>query len=105
VDARGQAIPQLVLPPNYSLGHSFNSQDIRLTKNFTFRERYKVSVFGEMFNVFNIANLGGYSGTIDTVAPTGTPQTFAFGQPTNRAGQVFGSGGPRAVQIGARFSF
>jgi hypothetical protein len=105
VDARGQAIPQLVLPPHYSLGHAFNSQDIRLTKNFTFRERYRVSVFGEMFNVLNIANLGGYSSTIDTVAPAGTPQTFAFGQPTSRAGQVFGSGGPRAVQVGARFQF
>src|SRR5207247_6552979 len=34
VDARGQAIPQLVLPPSYSLGHTFNSQDIRLTKTF-----------------------------------------------------------------------
>ncbi len=105
VDALGQAIPQLILPPHYSLGHAFNSQDIRLTKNFTFRERYKVSVFGEMFNVLNIANLGGYSNTIDTVAPEGTPQRFAFGQPTNRAGQVFGSGGPRAVQVGARFQF
>lgn len=105
VDARGQAIPQLVLPPNYSLGHTFNSQDIRLTKSFTFKERYKVSVFAEMFNIFNVANLGGYNFSIDAVAPAGTPQTFAFGQPTNRAGQVFGSGGPRAVQLGARFQF
>jgi hypothetical protein len=105
VDARGQPIPQLILPPNYSLGHGFTSQDIRLTKSFVLHERYKISVFGEMFNVFNVANLGGYSGSIDTVAPAGTPQTFAFGQPTNRAGQVFGSGGPRAVQVGARFTF
>ena len=105
VDARGQAIPQLALPPNYSLGHTFNSQDIRLTKSFTFKERYKFSVFGEMFNIFNVANLGGYDFNLDTAAPSGTPQTFAFGQPTNRAGQVFGSGGPRAVQIGGRFQF
>ncbi len=105
VDARGQAIPQLVLPPSYSLGHSFNSQDIRLTKTFTFHERYRLSVFGEMFNVFNIANLGGYSSNLDTVAPAGSTQRFAFGQPTNRTQQVFGSGGPRAVQIGTRFIF
>jgi hypothetical protein len=105
VDARGQAIPQLALPPNYSLGHTFNSQDIRLTKSFTFKERYKFSVFAEMFNIFNVANLGGYNFNLDTAAPSGTPQTFAFGQPTNRAGQVFGSGGPRAAQIGGRFQF
>jgi len=87
VDARGQAIPRLVLPPNYSLGHSFNSQDSRVTKNSAFKERYKFSVFVEMFNLFNVADLG------------------AFGQSTNRAGQVFGSGGPRAVQLGIRFQF
>jgi carboxypeptidase family protein len=96
VDARGQAIPQLGLPPHYSLGQSFNCQDIRLTKNFTFRERYKISIFGEMFNVLNIANLGGYSFNLGS---------NAFGQPTNRESQVFGSGGPRAVQVGSRFTF
>ncbi len=49
-----------------------------------------------MFNVFNISNLSGYS--FNLASPT-------FGQPTQRANQVFGSGGPRATQIGARFSF
>jgi len=28
-----------------------------------------------------------------------------FGQPTQRAGQSLGQGGPRAVQIGGRFTF
>jgi len=36
---------------------------------------------------------------------TPTNQTFSFGQPTSRAGQVFGSGGPRAFQLGGRFQF
>lgn len=95
-DARGQAIPQLSLPTNYEFGDNFNSQDVRLTKKFTFREHYTLAVFGEMFNVFNIANLGGYNFTINS---------GAFGQPTSRASQVFGSGGPRALQIGGRFTF
>jgi len=68
-----------------------------VTKSFTWKDRYKLSVFAEMFNVFNIANLGGYSGTLNNPA--------TFGQPTQRASQVFGSGGPRALQIGARVSF
>jgi len=87
VDARGQKIPQLILPPNYSLGHGFNSQDIRLTKTFTFRERYKFSVFGEMFNVLNIANLGGYSGSIDTAGHLTWTQVVAL----NTAGNDIGS--------------
>jgi hypothetical protein len=101
-DALGKTIPQVVLPQNYSLGDSFNSQDIRLSKKFSFRERYTFSVFAEGFNIFNIANLGGYNFTLDQVRAN---QTFAFGQPTSRAGQVFGSGGPRAFQLGGRFQF
>ena len=58
-----------------------------------------------MFNVFNIANLSGYSFNLDSAVPAGRPQTYSFGQPTQRITQVFGSGGPRALQLGARFSF
>jgi hypothetical protein len=95
-DARGQLIPRLSLPANYEFGDNFSSQDIRVTKNFTWNERYKLSVFAEMFNVFNVANLSGYN--FDLTSPL-------FGQPTQRTTQVFGSGGPRALQIGGRFSF
>ena len=68
-----------------------------MTKTFTWRDNYKLAVFAEMFNVFNVANLGGYSFNLSN--------TSTFGQPTNRASQVFGSGGPRALQLGTRFSF
>jgi len=96
LDATGKKIPSLTLPSNYSLGRPFNSQDARLTKSFTVRERYKFQVFAEMFNVFNYANYGGY---------TYDPSSSAFGIATQRVTQVFGSGGPRAVQVGGRFSF
>ena len=36
-----------------------------MTKNFSFKERYRLSVFGEAFNAFNIANLTGYSFALD----------------------------------------
>jgi hypothetical protein len=49
-----------------------------------------------MFNIFNISNLTGFNFNVNS----GT-----FGIPTQRAGQVFGSAGPRAVQIGGRISF
>jgi hypothetical protein len=102
-DALGKTIPQLILPSDYSFGRAFNSQDLRLTKTFTFKERYKFSILGEGFNMLNYANLQGYGTTIDQVTPTN--QTFSLGQPTSRAGQVFGSGGPRAFQFGGRFQF
>ena len=37
------------------------SQDFRLTKVFTLKERYQFRILAEMFNAFNIANLTGYS--------------------------------------------
>jgi hypothetical protein len=101
-DALGKVIPRIVLPQSYHLGDHFSSQDVRLSKKFTWLERYTLSLFVEGFNIFNVANLGGFSSNIDQVQPN---QTFAFGQPTTRADQVFGSGGPRAFQIGGRFQF
>ncbi len=101
-DARGQDLRTLTLPQNYTFGRPGASQDIRVTKLFTFRERYKLSVFTEIFNVLNYANIGGISTVLDVA---GAGSTLAFGQPTTRAGQVFGSGGPRAMQIGGRFQF
>jgi hypothetical protein len=96
LDARGAVIPSLTLPTSYEFGDGFSSQDIRLTKKFTWKEHYNLAIFGEMFNVFNIANLSGFNYAINS---------GAFAQPTQRQTQVFGSGGPRAVQLGARVSF
>lgn len=97
LDGTGKKMPTLTLPANYNLGRAFNSQDVRLTKTFTYRERYKLNIFAEMFNIFNYSNYGGYS--FDPSNSTG------FGIPTQRVTQVFGSGGPRAVQVGGRFTF
>jgi hypothetical protein len=98
----GVTIPTLILPSNYGLGSPIITQDVRLTKTFAYKERYRLALYGEFFNLFNISNLSGYNFTLDTVK---TPQTFAFGQATARINQVFGSGGPRAEQLGVRFSF
>jgi hypothetical protein len=96
----GATIPTLTLPTNYDLGTWIFSQDVRLTKEFSYKERYKLQLFGEAFNLFNVANLT-YSGTPSLNVPA------SFGQPTGRVGQAstFGSGGPRAIQFGGRISF
>jgi hypothetical protein len=57
----------------------------------------RLSVFGEVFNLLNTANLVGFSGNL--------ANANVFGRPNARFTQVFGSGGPRAFQLGARLSF
>jgi hypothetical protein len=114
-NANGSTAPYVVLPPNYNFGQPTFSQDFRLAKKFTYKEHYTLSIFGEVFNVFNVANLSGYGVSslaanellLDTkpTANAPNPQSFAFGQPTQRAFQSFGSAGPRAFQLGARFIF
>jgi hypothetical protein len=104
-DARGQTISPLILPPSYSLGRFYNSQDVRVTKKFTFGERYSISLFGEVFNVLNYFNPSGFNFNVDPKNSNPAAQTYNFGLATQRVGQVFGSGGPRSTQVGARFQF
>jgi hypothetical protein len=58
-NATGGTISPLVLPPDYQLDDPSFSQDFRLTKTFTYKERGKLPIFGALFNAFNIANLSG----------------------------------------------
>ena len=94
--SRGK-IPKITLPASFSFPHGLQSEDVRVTKNFRLAtERARIGIFGECFNVFNIANLSGYGNSLN--AP-------GFGLPTQRTSNVFGSGGPRAFQLGARVTF
>jgi Carboxypeptidase regulatory-like domain len=95
-DAKGAVIPPIVLPSQFAFGDSFLTQDLHLRRDFHITGRWQLSLIGEAFNVFNIANLSGRSGNL--LAP-------GFGQPTSRVTQVFGSGGPRSFQLAARVSF
>ncbi|HXI94416.1 MAG TPA: carboxypeptidase regulatory-like domain-containing protein [Blastocatellia bacterium] len=93
VDSKGAP---LMLPDRYRFGDNFHSLDLRLNRSFRFRERWHLLLIAEAFNLYNAANLSDYSGDLTR---------DAFGQPTSRVTQVFGSGGPRAFQLGARISF
>jgi hypothetical protein len=90
------ASPKLILPDRYWLGDNFQSLDLRVSRSFQFRHRWRLLLIGEAFNIYNAANLSDYSGDLTRVA---------FGLPTRRFDQVFGSGGPRAFQLGMRVSF
>ncbi|HJZ82405.1 MAG TPA: hypothetical protein VKD91_18730, partial [Pyrinomonadaceae bacterium] len=112
-DAIGSALPYIVLPDKFASGDSFLTHDLRLTRSIFVTEKVRLMLIGEGFNIFNIANLTGYSGTLNAygrpATSGGTPTLPAsgllFGQPTNRVNPVFGSGGPRAFQFAARLNF
>jgi len=111
----GQPLP--LVSSNAEFNDNFSSLDIRLAKTFTFGERFRLEPIVEMFNVFNMTNILGVSNTNysgfsnvlirDSDVPTdpGFLHSSAFGRSVTTAGGVFGSGGPRAVQLGAKFSF
>ena len=91
-----QIITPITLPEGFFNGDTFLTQDVRLTKTISMSERVRLSLIGEVFNLFNIANLTGFSGVLNQ------PN---YGLPSARAAQVFGTGGPRAIQFAARFVF
>lgn len=91
-----QIINPITLPERFSHGDGFITQDIRLTKRIGLNRSVQLALIAEVFNVFNVANLTGYSGVLNQPA---------YGQPSARAGQVFGTGGPRAMQFAARLVF
>src|SRR5262249_15330275 len=93
-DTHGMIIPPVTFPASYSCDHGYQSLDLRLSRMFTFRERWRLRVIGEVFNLYNAANLSGYSNDLTKPA--------SFGQPTARFTQLFGSGGPRAFQLAVR---
>jgi len=72
------------------------TSDLRLTRVFREPSAVRISLMVEAFNLFNAANLTQFNGNL---------LSASFGQPATRFSQVFGSGGPRAFQLGVRASY
>jgi hypothetical protein len=92
----GARAPVLTLPDSYGFNDSFWAHDVRVTRTFRIGRERRIALFIELFNALNIANLTGVVSNLRQ--PT-------FGRATARFTQVFGSGGPRAAQVGAKVSF
>jgi hypothetical protein len=96
--AGGQMTKRIDLPADFALGDTFFAADLRVSHTVLLGgERARLVLFGEVFNLFNVANFVDYGG--DLTNPD------EFGRPGARFNQVFGSGGPRAFQFGARIGF
>lgn len=111
------------MPRNPWRDQGFRNLDLSLTKLFSFRERWKIQLRGELFNVLNRANFtnpfGGPAGNAANLNPTtagpgGAPVKgvpgVGFGAVQNTPDQassnpVLGSGGARAIQVGLKLIF
>ncbi|HEX7286148.1 MAG TPA: carboxypeptidase regulatory-like domain-containing protein [Candidatus Angelobacter sp.] len=93
----------LVAGRNSMRGQPFSDLDLRILKSFRVNEKSRLEAFGEFFNVTHNTNKG-YGP--DSVSLFGTPAA-----PNPTAGQALFApfttrfGGPRQVQLGARFAF
>src|SRR6185503_4900145 len=111
----GQPLPLVSDSARFS--DNFSSLDLRLSKVFKLGDRVKIEPLVEVFNLFNVTNVLGfsksnYSGFSNVLVRDSNDSTNAgflrsssFGQAVTTAGGVFGSGGPRAFQFGARVTF
>jgi outer membrane receptor protein involved in Fe transport len=110
----GQPLP--LVADDLRFGDSFNSLDLRVSRPFSLGAA-SIEPIAEVFNLFNVTNILGvsvknYSGFSNVlVRDSGDPaspgflRSSAFGQPVNTAGGIFGSGGPRALQLAVRVTF
>jgi hypothetical protein len=98
-------------------GDSFQSLDLRLSRSFKIGGKAAFEAMVECFNVWNATNILGvsnknYSGYANVLVrdsedpkSAGYLHSSSFGKAVNTAGGVFGSGGPRAFQLGVRLHF
>lgn len=112
---QGQPLP--LVRDDVRFNDSFSSFDLRVSKVFKIGEKVRIEPLAEVFNLFNVTNVLGfsksnYSGFANVLvrdsndsANPGFLRSSSFGQPIATAGGVFGSGGPRAFQFGARVTF
>jgi hypothetical protein len=109
-------VPLPLVSDSAKFNDSFNSLDVRLSRAFVLGSA-RIEAIAEVFNLFNVTNILGtstlnYSGfenalVRDSNDPTnrGYLRSSRFGTPVSTAGGVFGSGGPRALQLAARVTF
>jgi outer membrane receptor protein involved in Fe transport len=112
---RGQPLP--LVNDDARFNDSFNSFDLRVARPIRFGERVRLEPAAEVFNLFNVTNVLGfsnvnYSGFSNVLvrddndpSSPGFLRSSSFGQPVTTAGGVFGSGGPRAFQFALRLTF
>lgn len=96
----------LSLARNAGISPGFANVDLRLTRNLVYKDRYKVQLIGEIFNIFNRVNIS----DINRIFPRQANGTFnlptqdngRFIAPKERFLNAFS---PRQFQLGFRVNF
>jgi len=97
-------------PRNFLRGPGFAQVDLSIFKNTRFSEDLSLQLRMDVFNLFNLVNFADPSGGLN---PGDTPNSLAptafFGRSVstvgNQLGGLLGFGGPRQIQLSARFNF
>lgn len=94
---------------NILRGPSFTQIDASFFKNTKLSERASMQLRMEVFNLFNFANYADPSGGLTCAGSVGPCVLDSFGKSFstvgNQLGGLLGFGGPRQIQLSARFSF
>lgn len=92
---------------NILRGPKFAQVDFSVFKNTKLSERTSLQLKMDVFNLFDFANYADPSGGLTCTGSVGACSTFGRSVSTvgNQLGGLLGFGGPRQIQLSARFNF
>lgn len=92
---------------NLLRGPRFVQFDTSFSKLTRFNERTSLHLKMDVFNLFNFANYADPSGGLSCAGSVGSCSTYgqSFSTVGNQLGGLLGFGGPRQIQLSARFNF
>ena len=86
---------------NIFRGPSYANLDFSLSKVWTIKERVRLQIRGEVFNILNHANFDVFTMNTDLSTPSNVG-TVVYTPDVAAANPVIGSGGSRHIQLGAK---
>jgi hypothetical protein len=106
--AAGGPLPPLGRPLS-PLSLNTADTDLRISKSFTIKEPFRLTLTAEVFNLFNHPNFISNSGNAGNAGfgfsgVNGTAESDNIGLPTSTQGAL-GAGGPRAFQFAVKLNF
>ena len=89
-------------PRNNYTGPGLGNVDFRVARDFVIKDRVKLALRGEAFNLFNFTNIFSVNNTEYNLSGTTLTKNPAFFAPTATNNNLYGA---RQLQLSARFSF